>query len=300
MILKFQENLKSDDCGNDINPKDKYLWYQGGRSKTNAKKVCMNCALKTVVKAGHTVLKYHCDATVELQKNAREKDARRYFYNMKTSRLHQIHNKEHEYRHVVFRSVQRAKKLLLKELWIDEDTGLEFKITKQKDKYIVKPSRFLYSPFANKKYFIKNLEIELVNIELNPLNKYDNVKIVNHDEYNEILNKKLFGLAEDIINGDKSFYAAKVEKLKKLDIGSKKYTLDENLKPIFAVLRTSEDEFEILKTVKEKQYAIVLNTESDSEFIYSDHSSSKFHSMNKQLIKSCINRAIKLIEEQDN
>ena len=229
-----------------------------------------------------------------MKHDLRRKDERSYFYNIKTTRIEQIEDDQYEARYITYPTVQRARKNLASRLWIDKDT--EFKITKKNDKYVVESDRFFYSPFADRKFFIKTLEVEFRNIVTNPNNIYKDVKIITGDEYNDVLNKKLLRLSDDIVNGPKRFYAAQVERLKKLDIGEKKTRLDGNFNYLFAVLRQDENTFEIFRAYNNSNLVISISTEGEEGFTYEELSNCTAN-VRKVNVKEAINMAIEFIEE---
>lgn len=129
------------------------------------------------------------------------KDEKNYFYNIRTQQFSQIEDEYYKRRLSNFKSVQSAKKLLAKSLWIKED--VKFKITKKENKYIVEADKTIYTPLADKKFSIKSLDIEFKNIRINPNHEYEDIKIVTGDEYNELFKRKVTKLA-DIINSQNS------------------------------------------------------------------------------------------------
>lgn len=230
-----------------------------------------------------------------MKHDLRRGDERSYFYNIKTTRLDQIEDKDYEAPHINYQTVQRAKKHILKRLWLDED--IELTIKKKKDKYEIRADRFSYSPFADRKFFIKSLEVEFKNISTKSDNRYEGVKIVTGDEYNDIINKKILGLTDDIINSPKSLYAAQVEKLKKLPIGDKKTRLDGDFNYIFAVLRKDENTFEIFRAYSNSNLVIAISTEGEEGFTYEKLSNCTAN-VKKVNVKEAINKAIEFIEKE--
>ncbi len=224
------------------------------------------------------------------------KEDKKYFYSLKTKQLREIRDEHYEPRLNNFKSVQSTKKILAQRLWINKDS--KFKISKKKEKYIVEADKVYYSPFANNRFAIRGLEVEFKNIFINSKDIYDDIKIVTNDERNEIINQKLYNLSSGIINGQKSFHSAKVEKFKKLTIGNKVSLLDGEFNVKIAILRTSENEFELLRAFKNKKCALILNTESADALLYKDHPNIDYATMSKPMIENTINSAIELIEDQ--
>lgn len=223
----------------------------------------------------------------------KQKDERSYFYNIKTKQFKQIKNEFDETRNIVYRTVQKARKLLAEELWIDTNTV--FKITKKKNIYTVETDRTTYSPFADRKFFIKGLEVEFKNIKSNPKNIYENVKIVTAEEYNELFIKKLTNLSDVINNSSKKSYEEKVEKLKKLETGGRRTQLDESFKTIFLIQRVDDNTFEIIRAYKNSNLVVSISTKEKDRFTYSKLSNCTTKVRDAHIL-GAINMAIEFIE----